>query len=152
MRRRSASHHRHTGGVRRGISALMIAMNGDIQPEIFRQILVRAITHECGIIANKVQVPVDGRRHGATPVHVSVDASCESGKPRDEREAVLQGVRPIVRLLYSRLVCLLEHAVVVERRDANAELRHRMYRGREPVHARSFGWTWKQMKETPTRR
>src|SRR5260221_8727975 len=124
----------------------MIAMNGDIQPEIFRQILVRAITHECGIIANKIQVPVDGRGHGATLVPVSVDASCEGGKTRDEREAVLQGVRPIVRLLYARLVCLLEHAVVVECRDANAQLRHRMNRGRESIRARSFGWTWKQMK------
>jgi hypothetical protein len=41
---------------------------------------------------------------------------------------------------------------VVERRNANAELRHRMYRGRESIRARSFGWPWKQMKETPTRR
>ena len=141
MGRGSASRYRHTGCVRRSISALMITMNGDIQPEIFRQILVCAITHECGIIANKVQVPVDGRRHGATLVHVSVDASREGGKACDEREAVLQGVRPIVRLLYARLVCLLEHAVVVERRDANAELCHRMHRGRESNRARSFGWT-----------
>src|SRR5579863_6047553 len=74
-----ASHGGLTCSMGGGISALMIAVYGDIQSEVFRQILVCAITHERGIIADEVQVPVDGRCHGATLVHVPVNASCEGG-------------------------------------------------------------------------
>jgi hypothetical protein len=74
-----ASHDVLTCGVGGGISALMIAVNGDIQSEVFRQILVRAITHECGIITDEIHISVDGRCHSATLVYVPVNASCEGG-------------------------------------------------------------------------
>jgi hypothetical protein len=121
-----ASRQRLTRSVRGGISAFMIAMNGDVQPKVFRQVLVRAITHKCSIISDKVQILADGRRGSAVPIHVSVNASCESWEARHERKAVFQSVRPIIGLLYPCLICPLEHAVVVECRDANAELCHRM--------------------------
>src|SRR5713226_2204547 len=67
-----ASQWRHTRSVRRGISAFMIAMNGDVQSKVFRQILVRAITHECGIISDKVQILANGWHCSTNFVHVSV--------------------------------------------------------------------------------
>jgi hypothetical protein len=105
----------------------MIAMNGDVQPEVFRQVHVRAITHECGIISDKVQIPVDGRRPSTISVHVPINASGEGWETRYQRKAVFQSVCPIIGLLYSRLICLLEHAIVVECRDTDAKLRHRMH-------------------------
>jgi hypothetical protein len=132
-----------TRSMRGSVSAFVITVNGDVQPKVFRQILVRAMTHECSIIPDEVQIPVDGRRGGAMLVHVSVDASSEGWETRDERKTVLQSVRPIVGLLYSRLIRLLKHAVMVECRDADAELRHRMHRGGKSIRARSFGCTRK---------
>ena len=125
--KKHASRRKPTRRVRGGISAFMITMNRDVQPKVLRQVLVRTITHKCGIISDQVQVLADGRRCSTAFVHVSVDASREGRKTRYERKAVFQSVRPIVGLLYPRLICLLEHAVMVECRDANAELRHRMH-------------------------
>lgn len=125
--KKHASRRRPTRSVRGGISAFMIAMNGDIQPKVFRQILVRTIAHKCSIISDKVQVLADGRCCSTIFVHVPVNASREGWNARYEREAVFQSIRPIIGLVYPRLICLLEHAVMIECRDTYAELRHRVH-------------------------
>ena len=132
----------------------MITVNGDVQPKVFRQIMVRAVTHECSIIADEVQILVDARRCRAILVHIPVNASCEGRQTRNEHKAVLQSVRPIIGLLYPRLICLLEHAVMIERRDPNAELRHRMHRGGKSIHVRCLGSKADQTEDVniPTRR
>src|SRR5216684_2505166 len=103
-----ASQWRHTRSVRRGISAFMIAMNGDVQSKVFRQILA------------------NGWHCSTNFVHVSVNASRKSWETRYKHKTVFQGVRPIIGLLYPGLICLLEHAIVVECRDADTELCHRV--------------------------
>jgi hypothetical protein len=98
----------------------VVAVQGDVQPEVLGQVRVLALPEHRDIVADEVEALVDVRQRRAGVVHVPVDARRERGQLGDERERVVERVRPVLGLLHALFVRALEDALEQARSSAIA--------------------------------
>lgn len=116
-------------GVRGDVAALVVAVQREVQAEEVLEVLVllaAAAEHGCEVV-RPILLEVDlGREGAAALVRVVVDLGGDGGELREQRDGVVEGRLPVVGLADAGLVGLGELGGVVQGRDGDGELRHRV--------------------------
>lgn len=117
------------GGVGGDVASLMVTVEGEVEPQKILEVLVllAALSKHSSEIVRPILLEVDlGRESTAALVGVLVDLGGNGGKLGQQRDGVVKGGLPIVGLVETLLVGLGEFGSVVQRRDGNGELGHRV--------------------------